>query len=292
MKIKHFLIYFLTAIVGITACDEVNENERFLPGPPIDIIDTTEVDTTDIDSIIISPKKVVLVEEFTGQKCTNCPDAQRLLKGIMEQETYQGRIVVVGIHAGNFGIADGGTGSSATMPGLMQPEGNVYAEHWKVNAYPAALFNRKDAPVSTTATWQSRINEQLMQKAKMNIEVEAKLDADNNINISAKMAASEDIQAKLQLWITESHIVTLQIDNGNVDTKYEHNHVYRACVNGTWGEDVLIKTQEWLTLSRQIAAKENWNKNNLSVVAFVYDEKEGVYQVAECKVVSGSETAE
>ena len=289
MKTKHFIICFLMAIVGIMACDEVNEADRFVPGPPIGGIDSTEVDTSDVDSteidtFKINTKQVVLVEEFTGQNCTNCPDAQRLLKSIMEQEDYQNRVVVVGIHAGFYGIAEGASGTSAKVPGLMQPEGNEYANHWKVDAYPSALFNRRGGAVSTIDTWQSRINNELQRKAQVNIEVKAQLNAHNEIVITTKTASAENVQAKLQLWITESHILSLQIDNGKPIPQYEHNHVYRACVNGTWGEDVKVVANELPTFTHQMAVKEQWKAENLAVVAFVYDDQNGVYQVAECEV--------
>ena len=89
---------------------------------------------------------------------------------------------------------------------------------------------------------------------------------------------------KLQLWITESHILSLQIDNGKPIPQYEHNHVYRACVNGTWGEDVKVVANELPTFTHQMAVKEQWKAENLAVVAFVYDDQNGVYQVAECEV--------
>ena len=51
------------------------------------------------------------------------------------------------------------------------------------------------------------------------------------------------------------------------------------------GEDVAIKENIAMSFNRQIAVKDNWNPENLSVVAFVYNDKDGVYQAAECKVV-------
>ncbi|MCI7011101.1 MAG: Omp28 family outer membrane lipoprotein [Prevotella sp.] len=266
MKIKQFYIVSMMVLAGITACDEVDEADRFVPGTPIEA------------------KRKVLVEEFTGQRCTNCPEAQRLLAGILEQEAYQNNVIVVGIHAGSFGIAEGGANTSDKAPGLMQPEGNEYANRWKVDAYPAALFNRTGAPESTTATWQNRINQELDKDAQLNIEVAAQLNANNEIAITTRMASSANIQAKLQLWITESHILSLQIDNGKPIPQYEHNHVYRACVNGTWGEDVKVVANELPTFTHQMAVKEQWKAENLAVVAFVYDDQNGVYQVAECEV--------
>ena len=52
---------------GFTACDELDENERFVEMPAQE------------------SKRNVLVEEFTGQKCTNCPDAHKALAALSEQ---------------------------------------------------------------------------------------------------------------------------------------------------------------------------------------------------------------
>ena len=65
---------------------------------------------------------------------------------------------------------------------------------------------------------------------------------------------------------------------------YVHNHVYRASVNGTWGEDISLNSNIFQELTHSIAIKDNWNKENLAVVAFVYNDKEGVVQAAEYKL--------
>ena len=62
-----------------------------------------------------------------------------------------------------------------------------------------------------------------------------------------------------------------------------HNHVLRIPVNGTWGEDFTIKegeTQEKLLTQPTDAS---WNSEQLSIVAFVYNDQ-GVQQAAKGKV--------
>lgn len=88
----------------------------------------------------------------------------------------------------------------------------------------------------------------------------------------------------MNLGITESNITALQQNGNNIDLSYVHNHVYRASVNGTWGEDMILSDNVLQTVRRQIKIKDNWVKKNLSVVAFIYNDAEGVLQAAECKV--------
>ena len=72
--------------------------------------------------------------------------------------------------------------------------------------------------------------------------------------------------------------------NGKINKEYVHNHVFRDVANGTWGEDISLSANVFPELSHSIALKEDWNKANLAVVAFVYNDAEGVLQAAECKV--------
>ena len=92
------------------------------------------------------------------------------------------------------------------------------------------------------------------------------------------------VKGKLQLWITESSIKSFQVDNGKSLTDYEHNHVYRASVNGLWGEDLSLNNGEERVLSHSYTPRDIWVKSNLAVVAFVYTDADGVLQAAECKV--------
>ena len=92
------------------------------------------------------------------------------------------------------------------------------------------------------------------------------------------------VKGKLQLWITESSIKSYQVDNGKHLTDYEHNHVYRASVNGLWGEELSLNNSEERVLSHSYTPRDIWVKSNLAVVAFVYTDADGVLQAAECKV--------
>ena len=99
MKTSKIIISLALAATafGFTACDEVDEADRFKELGKIE------------------SKRNVLIEDFTGQMCTNCPDGHRTITSLKEQ--YGSQVIAVGIHAGNFGIAEG---KFPTILGLMQ----------------------------------------------------------------------------------------------------------------------------------------------------------------------------
>lgn len=250
---------FLFLVAGmLTACDKIDEADRYELLP------------------VQEPQRAVLLEEFTAQRCTNCPDAHRTIASLKEQ--YGKALIPVSIHAGTLGI-------SAPF-GLMQPEGNDYAMYWNVTEYPSGVVNRNGGLLKHS-DWAKKIREEVANNAVTDIRLSAQLteneDGTGTIHITADFLPLADVTGKWQLWITESHIKAYQIDNGVIWPNYEHNHVFRACVNGTWGEDIELTSNVYSTVERTTPLQDKWNKENLSVVGFVYNDT-GVLQAAECKV--------
>ena len=65
--------------------------------------------------------------------------------------------------------------------------------------------------------------------------------------------------------------------DGSANQEYVHNHVFRTAINGTWGEDFSINEGEKVEREFTQALEPTWNKEQLSIVAFVYNDN-GVQQ--------------
>ena len=85
----HNIIYVLFSLIAsaFVACDTIEENERY------------------IEKEIVETKRNVLLEDFTGQNCPNCPQAHRVVNALKEQ--YGESVVAVSIHAGHFAYEEG-----------------------------------------------------------------------------------------------------------------------------------------------------------------------------------------
>lgn len=247
------ILYILLSILTLTACDGISEDDRYIEVEPI------------------HAQRRVLLEEFTGQRCTNCPAAHAIIEKLQEQ--YGEDLIVVSIHAGSFGIA--------SPMGLMQPEGNLYAEKWHISAYPAGVVDRID-DVLVPDAWAAAIRSEIVKETSVEIEIEAAV-TDGSLSVSTMISSSAQLNASYQLWITEDDIIGFQIDGSNRLQDYVHNNVFRACVNGLWGEPVAVLPNVFSSLSNSVAIDESWNPENLNVVGFLYDDK-GVIQAAKCKV--------
>ena len=248
---------YLLALPLLMACgDYIAEDDRYIELPPIEA------------------KRNVLIEDFTGQKCSNCPDAHQVINDL--KLLYGDHVVAVAIHAGNFGIPE--DNESGTV-GLMQPDGDDYAAYWKVAAYPTGIINRTSGLLKHT-DWAVYSRQALMTEPQVAIGVNAEI-TDNNIVIHTELSAETALKAKLQLWITESDITAEQQNGKTNSPNYLHNHVYRASVNTLWGEDITLADNTPTTYEHSIALRDNWDADNLSVVAFVYNDNDGVLQVTE-----------
>lgn len=252
--------------MAVTACDPVDENERYS--------EATE----------INKDHKVLVEEFTGQYCPNCPLGHEALNGI--KKMYGDNAVIVSIHAG-------GDTNAFYDPiyGLGTPDGDTYAEMAGVQGYPAAVVNRTSGVMADRGQWQGSVFKSAVAPPKVMITLDAKLETyeidDSNekktIKISSKLVTTGDnINCKYQLWITENNFIGFQKNNNDYIADYVHNHVYRASVNGIGGEDIQLNADS-KTVEHSIDVASNWNAENLNVVAFVYN-GDGVLQAEEVKV--------
>lgn len=257
-------IFLLIATLSFLAsCDNIDEKDRYIP-----------VENRPLE-------RKVLLEEFTGQNCVNCPEAHQVIEKLQEQ--FGDNLIVVSIHAGQFGIP-------AEDDGLMEPQGNIYNDRWNITAWPCGVIDRNSG-VLNSDMWSTVIRKDGLYPADMTLDLTATLSDDNKkIDITTELTSDANIKGALQLWVVENDIVGYQRDGNKRIPDYVHNNVFRGCVNGTWGEDIEIQNNESLHFYNSVDVQENmpyeindWNVNNLYIVGFVYNES-GVIVVNKCKV--------
>ena len=257
MNIKNclFLLLALTAL----ACSHIDDGERLIYVKPE------------------PAKRVVLLEDFTGQRCVNCPKGTEVIEQL--QQTYGDSVfIAVGIHGGPLAFA-----GNENYAGLATDIGNEYYNHWNLEYQPVGLINRHGAVNYTD--WPRIVKEELAKAAPLRMKMLAKLDA-GQIKVELETFGTEGlVTGKLQVWILVDQIMAMQLmPDGTANPNYVHHHVLRAVVNGLWGEDFTINEGEKKTQVMSKDVEEGWNSTNLNVVAFVYNEQ-GVQQAVKAKVI-------
>ena len=263
MKIKNLFLGVATAAMAMAAasCSNIDEGDRLIYVKPAEV------------------GRAILIEDFTGQRCINCPTGTEIINGIVD--TYgEDNVIAVGIHSGPLGFA----GNSKTV-GLMTDTGNEYYTRWdKENkmGQPWVVFNRKTSPDSHYNNWAAMVSTIISEKANLSVKIANAYDAASRTLTTTVGAdgVNGTVNGKLQVWIVEDGIKALQMmPDGKSNKEYVHNHVFRAAVNGTWGEDVTVKEGETTTKQYSYVLPEAWVADNIAVVAFVYNDS-GVENVA------------
>lgn len=259
--------YIALAVIPFIAagCDNISKDDRYIEVPPIEV------------------KRAVLIEEFTGQLCVNCPDGHRIISSLVEKYGEEA-VIPVCIHAGTMSIQEV---NSLGVVGLGTADGNKYFEAAGSPALPAAWFNRMGKPSINRADWATQIESYLKEESKLDILLDATLKTDvdgkQSISISTELRPQNDMSGNLQLWVVENGIKTFQLDGSKVSTDYEENHVFRATVNGLDGTPVSLTNNVYDTSEFSIDVASTWRPENIVIVGFVYNDS-GVLQAAQTKV--------
>ena len=270
MKLQHIILGMVMAAGCLTACDEVDSDKRFT-GP-----------------VVPEARKNVLVEDFTGQKCVNCPSAADMVASL--QQLYGAEhVVAVSIHGGSLSRDE-----ATDKFGLANATSKAYNEHWGVSQWPSGKIDRTDG-LQGPDKWAAAVLTRIIQQpaAELNIANIAYDAASKTLSLDVSVAAKESVTGRLQVWLTESGVVQQQyMPDGTKNNQYVHNHVLRASVNDPYGDPLTLAanatdTKHYTYTLPDVSALKNntpWNTQNMSVVVFFYNDQQGVMQVIDHKL--------
>lgn len=245
-------------------CDDIKESDRYIPLEEV------------------HPVRAVLIEEFTGQQCPNCPEGHKMLESLKKQ--YGDTVIPVSIHATSQAIS----GMIGKLQGLKTEEGDEYYKRSGAEMLPSAIIDRRGGALDL-AQWSGAVREELKKDTPVKITVSASYDnASNQITADIDMKSTKPVNCTLQVWLTEDGIISYQYDSSRPEGQqrpidYVHNHVYRATMNTVNGESVNITDVTTLSKSYSIEADSKWVPSNMTAVAFVFDNS-GVLQAASAPV--------
>lgn len=291
---KNFLLFGVGLTLLVGSCKEI--------GPSIDLKpkDINDFDTTYTEVVPAPQAKKILVEEYTGVQCPNCPAGAQILKNY--DEAHPDKIVVVALHGGaltdpikdeskyNFKNADVQNLVNNYLGGGTPPK-------------PAAAIDRIDDGtgmfIVNKNQWTSRIDQRSSATTPVNISLTSKYDSTlQKVIVNVKLVYTQQVPKKqaLSLWVIEDGIVDAQLNELEHIPDYVHNHVLRDFITPVAGASILdsIATKTpGLVLERRLvytpkfltdATLDKWNLNNCRIVAVVHNDEQTdkeVSQVAE-----------
>ena len=276
-----YLISVALIIWGLASCDVVEE--PYTKGGI-----STGPDTN-------SPN--ILLEDFTGHTCVNCPAASKIAKELKSR--YPNKIFVVAIHTGEFAKPE--TGEMYNYD-FRTNEGTEIDNFYNISAQglPRGMINRNPYK-NTQALHYSRWSDAILdywnknKTRQLDIELSAQYNSETHqitASVNLNYFVLQSKQNKLSVWLVEDNIINWQKSSEepiNIPD-YQHNDVFRYSFNGVWGENVggatiPIGFEFSKDYSLTIPTDKDWNVANMRIIAFVYDDTDGVKQVIDAKIV-------
>ncbi|MDR1725759.1 MAG: Omp28-related outer membrane protein [Bacteroidales bacterium] len=290
-----YRIYLLFAAISLLilaiACDNFSEDEI---GTPFigETLETTPI--TKNESL-----QRVLLEDYTGWKCPNCPKAAVISANLLSQ--YGNVLVAMAVHTGSMSIP----AAANYNLNLRTSYGEMWENMFDIEVFPSGLINRVKSNSSYAYTnpedWEAVIAERSQREHILDINLGVKLNSDTTkiiVSTENKALADIDFPMLINVVVLESDIEGVQL-NGDAtygDTpkinNYKFNHVLRT--NGRIDFPLTSdKTNSGATINKNyfidIPLKEDkthlWNLDNCAVVVFVTNaETNEVIQVNEIEL--------
>jgi hypothetical protein len=261
MKQKINLYAFIISVLLFYSCDNIKEGDYLISMPVAPVY------------------KNVLLEDYTGVKCTNCPEAAEIAAEL--KRTYGDSLIIVSIHAGIHARPSG------IFADFRTEAGEAYNTYYGFSSYPIGLVDRYsysgDVKIDRYK-WGGAVRERMSRETPVNMHIdngwdEARREVTVTVESSFTNNKTDRDALALQLWIIEDNIVSPQTVGTNINRTYVHNHLFRASINDIWGSDLSNNIHTYVL-------PNEWKVEDCSIVAFIYHkEDKSILQCVEKKIV-------
>ncbi len=227
-------------------------------------VNSSNVSITIIQELDEKLEKNVLVEEFTTEMCGNCPAAANAIASYLKNNPDIAKKVAMICHHSGYYTDKFTTDADVEYEWFYNS--NTYAPAFM---YDRAVISSTNTPVEHAGNYGSNINKMLQKEAPVSVEVKAELkDEKVEVTVTGKVVKRfGNTIPHMTVTLVEDNIATGTQSGGG--TSYKQQHVTRA-VNNTWGTPFHWDNNNY-TYTYTFDLNPSWNKEELSVVAFISD---------------------
>lgn len=228
--------------------------------------------------------RTVIIEDLTGVNCQYCPDGHTIMAAIHAAEPN--RVVPLAVHAGSFATAAWTTTWGNAINSFYNPDG-----------YPSGGVNRRQfngTRALDRGSWTGAAQQVLALSSPVNLGLASAYDSETRvltITVELLYTANSPVAAadRLSVLLAESGIVAAQASTSGTISNYTHNHVFRASITPTWGDQITATTAgDTQTLTYTYTMPATWNPERFEVIAMIGENQSDVYQARSVAAVGGT----
>ena len=262
-----------------SSCDDIDDMKRVTIGNMEEYKIEGDNITVEVDgqSFTYTDLHRILIEDFTGWRCVNCPNMAAFLVNNIENIFPS---VVVSLHqvASRFSLsctlADeiantlAGTtiASSMSLPAVSLDQKAINGQILQ-SGDTMTVYN-----TLRSLSFDQFTSYYVNHAPFVNLAINVKQSSDNYL-LSTLLVPGAFInkEVKLQLWLLESGIVAYQSTQSGINREYVNNHVLRMAINGNQGE-VIALGEDYVVKNHTLSFEgTSYNADNCSVVAIISD---------------------
>ena len=264
---------------------------------------TNPVDTTSV-------MKKVLIEDFTGHRCPNCPSAAAELEAL--ENAYGDRVIGIAIHPhSNFSIPNPLSSSQYTYD-FRTVDGDNIDDMFDMTSVglPVGMINRIGFNTNhqlSKEEWGEKVQEELEKDPIFRININSNVS--NGIgNITLEVESLTNLNSSYNIVLCSLKITLYNGKNIDMDNEeYNHKHVLRKILNTTFGESIgdsfnsgdtwdknytvniseLENQNENYSLNTSFMGNGNctgWIEEDMEVIAYIYNNSN--YEIVQAEKIS------
>lgn len=302
----------LSSLAALPACDVVDSPTRAIVTSTLTPVEQARLDSAEATHAAPALTQNVLIEDYTGQYCGNCPRAAHMADSMRQK--YPGRVIVTEVHVTDYFAAPRlpHFPIDFRVPDLTQPLPNTLVSSAITQAFdldnrglPQGAVNRSpftaanNDPVATFSLWPGVVTTQLALAPT--VELRTTLLYNRTTRLLRLKAATKYLTSmtgrnmRLGITVVEDSLMGAQKDYSlnrvanpdQITDNYEHHNVMRAALAGTFGTLQIAGPAAGQQFSNYLGytLPAAWNDRHCSVIVYVADaDTRQIVQVIQTKL--------
>ena len=254
MKVKTLYIALAAVVFMMVSCSKVKE--PFLKETSVE------------------GNRVVLLEDYTGVRCVNCPGAHEIAEELLAR--FPNNLVMMSIHAGDQ------ANPQTNWPNFTTEAGNT----WYYNT-----FNFDHNPIGTVnrtrnvnggygfedGAWGTKVAEEVAKEQEASLSIATTFnETSRELSVTLNTCFLKEIEGDFYIFagLLEDSIQGRQLTPSGLNQNYWHRNVFRTPINGTWGQwlyNGLTEINQEFVTNLSIAVDTNYREDRCYVVSYIYD---------------------
>lgn len=253
MKTIRSIFVFAALMLAVSSCDKIDINNIHKPYTPS------------------GGGKTVLIKDFTGVRCVNCPGAAEAAHEL-QHNLGEDRVFIMSVHAGYLATPVGSFPDFRTEEGTLWYNDNssnplFSVDYEALNVGNALNEGQLDASLTTALTEPQTFEIFIVN----NYDEETR-----ELKVESEVTAASDYLGQLYVTVCllEDSIVGRQVVPGGVDTAYVFRNVFRGTLNGATG-DVYSEGQVYVNddyiYKYNTHLDSTYNADQCYILTYIYD---------------------